>query len=160
MPKVLELGHVGLFIKDPEVMTDFYCQFLGMTITDRDGDRRIFLSARPQSEHHELLLAKDPSRHSDLQQLSFRVASLSDLKDFYAQIVQRGYTIDHVSNHGNAIGCYFRDPENNRVEVYWQTGRDWPQPCSERIDLGLSEAEILSELDSMSLPEAENSDVR
>ena len=72
MPKVLELGHVGLFITDPEVMTDFYSRFLGMTITDRDGDRRIFLSARPESEHHELLLAKDPSRHSDLQQLSFR----------------------------------------------------------------------------------------
>ena len=30
------------------------------------------------------------------------VASLSDLKEFYAQIVQGGYTIDHVSNHGNA----------------------------------------------------------
>ena len=29
MPKVLELGHVGLFIKDPEVMTDFYCQISG-----------------------------------------------------------------------------------------------------------------------------------
>jgi catechol-2,3-dioxygenase len=100
------------------------------------------LSSRPAEEHHELLLVRDLERHTDPQQLSFVVDSLSDLRDFYAQIVQRGYSIDHVSNHGNAIGCYFRDPEDNRVEVYWHTDLEWPQPFSEPIDLLLSEEDL------------------
>jgi len=148
MPKVTRLGHVGLFVRDPEVMLDFYANFLGMTVTDRD-ERRVFLSSRPEEEHHELLLAKNEERHTDPQQLSFLVASLADLRVFYAQIVERGYSIDHVNNHGNAIGCYFRDPEDNRVEVYWHTDIDWPQPFSEPVDLSLSEEELLNVLKDM-----------
>lgn len=148
MPKVTRLGHVGLFVADPEVMLEFYSNFLGMTVTDRD-ERRVFLSARPEEEHHELLLAKNEERHTDPQQLSFVVDSLADLRTFYAQIVERGYAIDHVSNHGNAIGCYFRDPEDNRVEVYWHTGIDWPQPFSEPVDLTLSEEELVNVMKDM-----------
>jgi catechol-2,3-dioxygenase len=122
-------------------MREFYSDFLGMTVTDRD-DKRVFLSARPDLEHHEILLAYHESKHTDPQQLSFVVDSLADLRNFYGRIVEREYEIDHVSNHGNAIGCYFRDPEGNRVEVYWHTGIDWPQPFSDRIDLSLSESEI------------------
>lgn len=148
MPSVTRLGHVGLFVKDPEIMLDFYSNFLGMTVTDRD-ERRVFLSSRPAEEHHEILLAQNDERHTDPQQLSFHVASLADLRQFYAEIVERKYSIDHVSNHGNAIGCYFRDPEGNRVEVYWQTDINWPQPFSEPIDLALSEEELLKLLDEM-----------
>jgi catechol-2,3-dioxygenase len=148
MPKVTRLGHVGLFVADPEVMLEFYSNFLGMTVTDRD-ERRVFLSARPDEEHHELLLAKSEERHTDPQQLSFVVDSLADLRTFYAQIVERGYPIDHVNNHGNAFGCYFRDPEDNRVEVYWHTGLDWPQPFSEPVDLSLSEEELMKVIKDM-----------
>lgn len=148
MPKVTRLGHVGLFVTDPEIMMEFYSGFLGMTVTDRD-ERRVFLSTRPEEEHHELLLAKHAERHTDPQQLSFVVDSLADLRVFYAQIVERGYQIDHVANHGNAFGCYFRDPENNNVEVYWHTGIDWPQPFSEKVDLSLSEEKLMDVLDHM-----------
>lgn len=148
MPKVTRLGHVGLFVQDPEVMLEFYSGFLGMTVTDRD-ERRVFLSSRPEEEHHELLLAKSEEHHTDPQQLSFVVDSLADLREFYAQIVERAYSIDHVNNHGNAFGCYFRDPEGNRVEVYWHTDIDWPQPFSEPIDLSLSEEDLLGVLSQM-----------
>jgi len=148
MPKVTRLGHVGLFVADPEVMLEFYSGFLGMTVTDRD-ERRVFLSSRPDEEHHELLLVKSTDHHTDPQQLSFVVDSLADLRQFYAQIVERSYAIDHVNNHGNAIGCYFRDPEDNRVEVYWHTDIDWPQPFSEPVDLSRSEDELRAVLEQM-----------
>ena len=140
-PKVTGLGHFGLYVNDIEKMREFYSDFLGMTVTDRD-EKKVFLSAQPDVEHHELLLAQHESKHTDPQQMSFVLDSLADLRHFYARIVEREYEIDHVSNHGNAIGCYFRDPEGNRVEVYWHTGIDWPQPHSDRIDLSLSESEI------------------
>jgi catechol-2,3-dioxygenase len=47
------------------------------------------------------------------------------------------------------FGCYFRDPEANQVEVYWQTGKAWPQPYAERIDLSRSEEELMALLDLM-----------
>jgi catechol-2,3-dioxygenase len=150
MPRVTGLGHVGLFVQDPARMVDFYANFLGMTVTDRgEDDRIVFLSARPEQEHHELALLKAPDRKSEVQQVSFTVGSLADLRTFYQQIKQRGYPVDRVVNHGIAFGCYFRDPEDNRIEVYWSTGRDYPQPHGDPIDLEQSEAELLALLDQM-----------
>jgi catechol 2,3-dioxygenase-like lactoylglutathione lyase family enzyme len=143
MPKVSGLGHVGIWVREPETMIDFYSGFLGMQVTDRGrGDNIVFLSAHPEIEHHEFALARSTTEVSNPQQLSFIVGSLADLREFYAEIVDRGYPIDMVVNHGNAIGCYFRDPENNRIEVYWHTGREWPQPYADPIDLSRSEDEL------------------
>jgi catechol-2,3-dioxygenase len=144
MPKVTGLGHVGIYVRDPQIMIDFYSGFLGMSVTDRGPDDRIvFLSANPAIEHHEFVLVKSEDRKTDPQQVSFTAASLADLRTFYAEILSRGYPIEMVVNHGNAIGCYFRDPEENVVEVYWHTGRDWPQPYGDPIDLLKSEEELL-----------------
>ena len=145
MPKVIGLGHVGLFVKDMPKMIDFYTNFLGLTLTDRGPDDRIvFLSAHPETEHHELALAKSQDRHTDPQQLSFICGSLSDLKGFWEKIKANNIKVNHVTNHVNAFGCYFQDPEENNVEVYWHTGRDYPQPCGLPLDLDMSEEELLA----------------
>jgi catechol-2,3-dioxygenase len=150
MPSVTGLGHVGLFVEDPAKMTAFYSDFLGMKVTDRgEGDRIVFLSARPEQEHHELALVKAPERKTEVQQVSFTVGSLADLRTFYQQINECGYPIDRVVNHGIAFGCYFRDPESNRIEVYWSTGKDYPQPHGDPIDLSQSEEALLDLLDHM-----------
>jgi catechol-2,3-dioxygenase len=144
MPKVTGLGHVGIYVRDPQLMIEFYSGFLGMSVTDRGPDDGIvFLSANPVIEHHEFAMVQSADHTSDPQQISFTVASLADLRTFYAEILDRGYPIEMVVNHGNAIGCYFRDPEENVVEVYWHTGKDWPQPYADPIDLSKSEAELL-----------------
>jgi catechol-2,3-dioxygenase len=144
MPKVTGLGHVGIYVRDPQLMMEFYSGFLGMSVTDRGPDDGIvFLSANPEIEHHEFAMVRSADHKSDPQQISFTVGSLSDLRNFYAQILERGYPVEMVVNHGNAIGCYFRDPERNVVEVYWHTGKDWPQPYGDPIDLTRSEEELL-----------------
>jgi catechol 2,3-dioxygenase-like lactoylglutathione lyase family enzyme len=150
MPKVTGLGHVGIYVRDMPAMISFYSDFLGMEVTDRAPDDRIvFLSARPGEEHHELALVRSADQKTDAQQVSFTVASLADLKAFYAQIKARGYNVDRVVNHGIAFGCYFRDPEENRVEVYWSTGKDYPQPHGDPIDLDASDDELASILANM-----------
>jgi catechol-2,3-dioxygenase len=150
MPRVTGLGHVGLFVKDMPTMVDFYSQFLGLQVTDRGaGDRIVFFSAHPEDEHHELALVKSDDRKSDTQQLSFKCASLADLREFYKKVVEQKLEIDHIVNHGIAFGCYFKDPENNVVEVYWSTGKDYPQPHGDPLDLTRSEEELLQDLDNM-----------
>ena len=53
----------------------------------------------------------------------------------HGHIKASGCNIDRIVNHGIAFGCYFRDPEDNRIEVYWSTGIDYPQPHGDPIDL-------------------------
>ena len=123
MAKVSGLGHFGIFVQDMPKMVDFYSGVLGLTVTDRGPDDRIvFLSGHPETEHHEIALAKSPDQKTDAGQVSFHIDSLADLKDMHKQIADYGCEIDRVVNHGIAFGCYFRDPEDNRVEVYWSTG--------------------------------------
>ena len=149
MPKVSGLGHVGIFVKDMPMMIDFYTNFMGMYLTDRAPDDRIaFFSARPDEEHHEFALApaRSPEETSNAQQISFTVDSLETLQDFYQRIVERGLPIERTISHGNALACYFRDPEDNVLEVYWNTGIDYPQPHGDPIDLAADPEDLMEYL--------------
>ena len=149
MSTVTSLGHVGISVQDMDKMLDFYTRIIGLTATDGGEGRGVFLSAHPESEHHEFVMGPAPDRHTNAQQISFTVGSLDDLRELYHEIKDYGCTNFRITNHGIAIGCYFRDPENNHVEVYWSTGMDYPQPHGEPIDLDLGNEEILEALKSM-----------
>ena len=47
-------------------------------------------------------------------------------------------------NHGSAIGCYFFDPEGNRTEVFWVTGRACWVPTQEPVDLEQPDEAIIA----------------
>ena len=146
-PRVAELGHVGLRCLDIEKQLEFYTDVIGLNVTDLDEDLGIwFLSARPSTEHHELLLARGrdvPIGAKLIQQISFRCDQLDDVTEFYRRFRDHNVSIDMVVSHGNAVGVYFYDPEGNRCEVYWHTGLDARQPFVEHIDLDLPPGEVL-----------------
>ena len=149
MSKVSSLGHVGISVTDMDKMLDFYTRILGLTVTDGGEGRGVFLSAHPETEHHEFLISPQPDRHTNAQQISFKIESLDELRKMYHDLRDYGIDTFRITNHGVAIGCYFRDPENNHVEVYWSTGMDYPQPHGEPIDLDLSTPELISIIDNM-----------
>jgi len=149
---VTSLGHVGIAVQDMDRMLDFYTGVLGLTVTDGGGPggRAVFLSADPEREHHEFVLSHAPGRHANAQQISFTVASLDDLRELYHAIRdQPDCSVERIVSHGIAIGCYFLDPERNRIEVYWSTGMDYVQPVGEPVDLDRSNAEILAQVHAM-----------
>ena len=147
MARVQGLGHVGVYVKDLERELWFFRDLLGLQVTDRSDERGfIFLSARPEEEHHELLLARDPERATLVNQVSFYCGSLAELKEFYRRFQENGIHFQRVVTHGNAIGIYVHDPEGNTVEVYWPTGLNWPQPFSRPMDLTRPDEEILGAL--------------
>ncbi len=149
MSKVSSLGHVGISVTDMDKMLDFYTRILGLTVTDGGEGRGVFLSASPETEHHEFLISPQPDRHTNAQQISFKIESLDELREMYHDLRDYGIDTFRITNHGVAIGCYFRDPENNHVEVYWSTGMDYPQPHGEPIDLDLSTPELISIIENM-----------
>lgn len=148
MAAVTNLGHLGFFCEDLEKMRDFYSRFMGMTITDEDLDRGIcFLSADPKSEHHELALARvreDGQSTQWVQQVSFVVKNMDDLKDFYHRLQKEGLKIDRTVSHGISCSIYFFDPEDNRIELYYKTGYNVRQPLGEHIDLDKPAEELLA----------------
>lgn len=136
---IVELGHTGLWVYDLDTMRDFYSRVLGLTVTDEDaGLGMVFLSSRPEVEHHEMVLAAGRTAAiGDLQthQISWRVDSFESLQEFKRRFAAEGVRLQQVVTHGNAFGIYFFDPEGNRGEVYWQTGTDVAQPFRKTLDL-------------------------
>jgi catechol-2,3-dioxygenase len=129
---------VGLFCEDLERMRAFYVTQLGLQITDEKPGMVCFLSARPAEEHHELVLIRGRTAARDvalLQQVSFRCESLADVVGIYQRLKSHGTPFDMLVCHGNAVGAYFRDPEGNRSEVYWDTGHQVTQPFLHPVDL-------------------------
>ena len=146
--KVNGLGHIGFYVQDLDLMKDFYANFMGMTLT-KVGPLGAFFSADPEGVDHEIALINGRTSLEDphwIQQISMRVDSLNDLRDFKRRIHEHGYTLDHIVTHASAIGCYFRDPENNPTEVFWLTGHtSWAQ-IGIPIDIGRSDEEVMAEV--------------
>jgi 3-oxoadipate enol-lactonase len=145
--KVAELGHVGIRCFDVDAQLAFYTEVLGLVVTDHDPTLgNYFLSARPDDEHHELLLAKGrdvPLGAKLIQQISFRCDTFDDVVGLHRQLQEYGVTFDMIVSHGNAVGVYFFDPEGNRAEVYWQTGLVARQPFIEHIDIETPAGELM-----------------
>jgi len=151
MARVTGLGHVGVFVRDLERMVAFYRDVLGMQITKQNWRAGIvMLSADPDAVDHEIALVRGRPDGTDphlIHQISMRVETLDDLRAFHRRLVAEGYRIDHVVNHVSALGCYFFDPEGNRTEVFWVTGRASWVPFAEPIDLEQPDHVLLAEID-------------
>ncbi len=148
-PAIARLGHVGIHCKDLAKQKAFYHDVLGLEVTNEDDKMgMVFLSARPKEEDHELLLCagREVNDVLLLQQMSWRCDELSDVIGFYDRLKKHGVQFDMIVSHGNAIGMYFRDPEENRLEIYWATGLDAKQPYLEKVDLTESPDEIMRKI--------------
>jgi catechol-2,3-dioxygenase len=150
MPQTSGLGHVGIYVNDIHKMREFYTKVIGLKIGDEDLDGRgiCFLSSDPVAEHHEFVLMKGRSSDQDtqlIQQMSFKVSSIQDLREFKKIIEDEQLRIDRIVSHGNAFGMYFFDPEGNRVELYYRTGFPVPQPHGDPLDLSRSDEELISD---------------
>ncbi len=150
---ILELGHTGFWVDDLELMLDFYTRVMGLHVTDRDDDEgMVFLSSRPEVEHHELVLAKGrtaPMGSKLTHQVSWRIDSLETLIDYHRRFRAEGVQVQQEVTHGNAFGIYFFDPEGNRNEVYLRIDRDVRQPFRKSLDLDLPPEEILAEAERL-----------
>ncbi|HEY8695205.1 MAG TPA: VOC family protein [Chloroflexota bacterium] len=152
MSRVVGLGHVGIYCWDLKKMTDFYQNFMGMQLTKQNWQRgMIFLSTDPDRSDHEIaLMAGRPEGEQPhlIDQISMRVETLDDLRDFVRRIKEAGLRIDHIVSHCSAIGCYFFDPEGNRTEVFWLTGRPCWVPALQPVDVeNLTDDQIMAIVD-------------
>ena len=143
------LSHMALFARDVERMIDFYGRVLGLNVSD--GRKREVGVSRGNSEI--ILLSNEPQIHQQLQlsaglidgdectvvhQVSFRLSDLTELREIARRIVEETQIdltqLDQL-DHGNAWSLYFRDPENNMLELYVETPWQLKHPFAQPFDI-------------------------
>jgi catechol 2,3-dioxygenase len=132
------VSHFEIRAHNQKVMEKFYTEVMGFIVSDRGlltagpaaGRELIFLSHSPD-EHHQIVLI--PSDVTDqgggIGHVAFRVDSLDEVRRVYEKVSALSYTKPEPVSHGNTWSVYFRDPENNRIEVFTQTPWHTTQPC-------------------------------
>jgi catechol 2,3-dioxygenase-like lactoylglutathione lyase family enzyme len=139
-PPHAQLSHLGFIVNDLDRMIEFYTRVLGMVLTDRGaysrGGNIAFLSRDP-AEHHQVVFAtgRPPEMRTTINQISFLVEELEELREFHALLVEEGVAGLEPRNHGNAWSIYFLDPEGNRIELYTPTPWHVGQPFGKPLDL-------------------------
>ena len=148
------LAHMGIYVQDRDKMERFYTEVLGLMITDhgegRAGMHLTFMSGNPEN-HHQMVLVTgrpDTSGFNPIQQMSFMVDSLADLREVHKRALSLGATEMRPVSHGNAWSIYFKDPEGNTVEAYLDTPFHVPQPHGKPLDLAKSDEQILRETEA------------
>jgi catechol 2,3-dioxygenase len=149
------LTHAGIWVRDMEGMEEFYTSVMGFHVSDRGFVPRYnghitFMSNDP-TIHHQVILAEGRPADvpSTVNQLSFLVKSIDELRTMYRRVVARSVQNLLPRNHGNAWSVYFDDPEGNNLEVYLDSPFHVPQPFGEYLDFDLSDSEILELTENM-----------
>ena len=150
-----QLSHVGIFVRNMELMCNFYTTIFDLRITDKGRGRRfnndlVFLSADP-GQHHQLVLSSGrpvEATFSTVMQLAFKVERIEDLRRISRAAAAHGAQRIMPLNHGNALSVYMGDPEDNTLEIYLDTPYYVSQPHGDPLDLDKSDAELWAETEA------------
>lgn len=149
----MEIGHIGLYVIDFDRMLEFYKQVFGFVVTDIDRNEKrsiVFLTSDPTSHHQLVLVTGRPEAEQHLvNQVSFRLKTLSELRRVYKRLVDLGVGKLEPLTHGIAWSVYFPDPDGNRVEAYADTPWYITQPHRTTIDLLAPEEEIFDQTEAL-----------
>ncbi|HIG39577.1 MAG: VOC family protein [bacterium] len=146
----LQWSHAVIYVRNLEAMLEFYCKTLGFEVTDRgaiveSGPEIIFLSQIP-NDHHQLAMVttrKDDAPSNSVNHFAFRVQAFDDLKSLAKSLDDIGSIKINPLSHGNTLSIYFSDPEQNGIEVFWDTPWHVAQPQGKPWDLSLNDTEAL-----------------
>lgn len=127
--KILELGHVVLYVTDVKKMADFYRDTLGFHEITRGNGLAIFSGGRT---HHEMLLIEvggEKRKHGvepGLYHIGFKVGnSTEELREVYAHLKKEGVKILGTTDHNVTHSIYIMDPDGNELELYADVSDIW-----------------------------------
>jgi len=128
--KILELGHVVLYVSDLTHSANFYKDTLGFTEISRNEKTALFSSGRT---HHELLLIEvggEPKKaafpSAGLYHIGFKIGNTpEDIKEAHKELLAKGVPIVGAGEHNVTHSLYILDPDNNELELYADVSDEW-----------------------------------
>ena len=129
------LGHVGIYVRDLERSKKFYTEVIGLKVSDEFPGKAVFL--RCSHDHHDTVLfqlaaeklARSQNDRAEIQQISFEVDRLDDLRHKAAEVKALGIAVSGPQQRGPGMDktIDFHDPDGNTIQFYCdmdQTGWD------------------------------------
>lgn len=164
IPPTFKIGHIGIAVRDLDRAVNFYCDVLGMTLTERfeypedEVGHGVSVAAgafvRCATTHHNLsifsfkdgIAAEDSENPTfGLHHIAFELPTPEKLLEFYRQVQAQGVAIFSARSGGpgNQPRFYIRDPDGNLLEFYWgidQIGWDGlPRPYDPITEIDLED---------------------
>ena len=140
VPADTRVGHVHLKVTDLARAIHFYTDVLGFALTQRYGEQAACLSAGDY--HHHIGLntwasrgaAPAPKGAAGLYHSAFVFPDRASLGAALQRVLDHGTPLDGAADHGGAQAVYFRDPDDNGVELYVDRDPvDWPRGPDGRL---------------------------
>jgi catechol-2,3-dioxygenase len=131
-----KLAHLVLNTSNYTAMKEWYMGVLGATVgVEIPGDSGCFL--RVDESHHRIGMFRvanadgsagfanpgdpDPASKSRLNHFSFEYPTLEDLLTTHARLATEDIKPAECLNHGPTVSMYFQDPDNNTIELFYDT---------------------------------------
>jgi catechol 2,3 dioxygenase len=116
---IAHVGHAELQVTDLAASTEFFCELLGLQVSER-AQGRVYLRAWQDWDHHTLLLTE--AERSGLDHLAWRVPDQRVAEVLRAGLHRHGIETSWVDGgeergHGDAIR--FTTPGGLPFELYW-----------------------------------------
>jgi catechol 2,3-dioxygenase len=119
----VRVGHVHLHVSDMDRALTFYNDALGFNIV---------ADARPAGLPMAFLAAGDYHHHvglntfkpAGLYHVAFNYPDRRELQRAVARLQDRGYAIDHATDHGGTVAVYLDDPDGNGLELSYDRPRE------------------------------------
>jgi len=132
MIKARRLGHIVLSVRDVKASVEFYTRTLGLTVAQEKTDPdRAFLSLG--EDHHEIALFQEAApdaappgdRQPGIQHIAWLLEDFDELQAAWRELQALGVPVERTVEHNVTRSLYFRDPDNNCIELYcnrWENG--------------------------------------
>ena len=117
------IGHVVLNVRDLAVSERFYTEVLGFQIAIRRPGGTFLTCGKI---HHDLALFQAgedarPAGDLGLNHIAVQIGDMDELREVHRRLNSYGAPIDHLTDHGMTKSVYFRDPDGNRIEYFFNT---------------------------------------
>lgn len=131
------IGHVHLKVSDLDRAVKFYRDALGFEVQQYYGQGAAFLSAG--GYHHHIGLntwesrGGPPAPHGStgLYHFAILMPDRRELARTLKRLIEMGVPIDGAADHGVSEAIYFRDPDQNGIEIYADRDpTDWPREAN------------------------------
>jgi catechol 2,3-dioxygenase len=128
MIQLRRIGHVLVRVVDLERSRQFYTKVLGFEVMEQDPEHGgLFMALDGQAHTLDLFPVADPAAartmaagDAGVQHVAFQVDSAEALADAYWTLVDHSVPIVRAIDHVSQKSIYFRDPDGNLLEIYYE----------------------------------------
>jgi len=118
----VRVGHVHLHVSDMDRAIAFYNDGLGFNLVAdaRAAGLPMAVLAAGDYHHHVGLNTFKPA---GLYHVAFNYPDRGELVRAVERLGDRGYAIDHATDHHGTVSVYLDDPDGNGIELYYDRPR-------------------------------------